>query len=98
MIDDLWELEAKQKLPEDFAPEWKMAMKLFCNTPLCFEFQASSRFKDPCLRNLMSVIREPGKRIPADIASSWASIHLREGDERLQEDRFQSGHMIAIYW
>ncbi len=23
---------------------------------------------------------------------------MREGDERLQEDRFQSGHMIAIYW
>ena len=37
-------------------------------------------------------------RRSAAIAASWDSIRLQPDDARLREERFQSGHMIAIYW
>ena len=49
LIDDLRERERLGKLPENYPPEYHMAMKLFCNTPYCFEFQASNRIKEPKL-------------------------------------------------
>ena len=75
-----------------------MAMKLFCAVPLCFELQASNRIKEPKLRALMSYIRDPSKTIPDDIQEHWDWIQCWDEDERLGEERFQTGHMIAIYW
>ena len=98
LIDDLKERERNGKLPENYPPEYQMAMKLFCNAPLCFEFQASNRIKEPKLRALMTFVRSPTKKIPADIAAHWESIQVRPNDVRLREDRFQIGHMIGIYW
>ena len=98
LIDDLQERERVGKLPENYAPEYQMAMKLFCQTPLCFEFQASNRIKEPRLRALMSFIRNPPRTIPDDIRSFWEEVQLKENDARLQEERFQIGHMIGIYW
>ena len=98
LIDDLKERERNGKLPDNYPPEYQMAKKLFCNTPLCFEFQASNRIKEPRLRALMNFIREPTKKIPADIVASWESIQLQPNDRRLREERFQIGHMIGIYW
>ena len=91
LIDDLKERERIGKLPENYPPEYQMAMKLFCNTSLCFEFQASNRIKEPKLRALMNFIREPTKKVPEDIAASWESIQLRSDDRRLREERFQIG-------
>jgi len=75
-----------------------MAMKLFCNVPFCFEFQASNRIKEPKLRALMNFIRDPPRRFPAEIKAHWEAIQLKEDDARLREERFQIGHMIGIYW
>ena len=82
----------------NLAPEYQAAMKLFCNTPKCFELQASNRFKDPRLRELMDFIRKPGKQVPPAIRATWNAVQLKEGDPRLREDRFQNGHMIGSYW
>ena len=101
LIDDLKERERNKKMPENFPPEYQMAMKLFCQTPkerLCFEFQASNRIKEPKLRALMDFIRNPPKKIPDVIKAHWDSIQLKEDDARLREERFQVGHMIGIYW
>ena len=76
-------------------------MKCFCQTTvdrLCFEFQASNRIKEPKLRALMDFIRNPPKKIPAEIQAYWDSIQLKDDDPRLLEERFQVGHMIGIYW
>ena len=80
LIDNLQELERRGRLPADFAPEWNMAMKLFCQTPRCFELQASNRFKDPQLRALMNFIREPRSKIPADVQKAWDSIQMQKDD------------------
>ena len=104
LIDDLKERERIGKLPKNFAPEYQMAMKLFCQASaaskrLCFEFQASNRIKEPKLRALMSFIRDPPKKkIPDEIKAHWEAIQLKEDDARLREERFQIGHMIGIYW
>ena len=98
LIDDLKERERTGKLPENFPAEYQMAMKLFCQAPLCFEFQASNRVKAPKLRALMSFIRDPPRKIPDDIKAHWEAIQLKEADARLREERFQIGHMIGIYW
>ena len=45
LINDLKERERNGKLPDSYPPEYHMAMKLFCNAPLCFELQASNRIK-----------------------------------------------------
>ena len=73
-------------------------MRLFSNTPLCFELQASNRIKEPKLRALMAFIRDPPRKIPVEIIAHWKAIQLKDDDERLHEERFQIGHMIAIYW
>ena len=82
----------------ELAPEYQAVMKLFCRTPLCFELQASNRFKEPKLRELMSFMRNPGKTLPASVKGAWDSICLKPNDARLSEERFQKGHMIACYW
>ena len=43
----------------DLAPEFQAVMKLFCRTPLCFELQATNRFKEPKLQKLMAFMRAP---------------------------------------
>ena len=73
-------------------------MKLFCNTPFCFEFQSSNRFVDERLRDLMAFMRAPAKKVPRALEEAWKSVQLRPADDRLQHKRFQEGHMIAIYW
>jgi hypothetical protein len=95
LIATLKDMEASG---EDIPAEYQSAMKLFCRTPLCFELQASNRFKEPRLRELMNFMRDPSKRIPPSVAASWESIQLTDSDERLRAERFQNGHMIAIYW
>ena len=74
LIDDLKERERAGKLPENFPPEYQMAMKLFCQAPLCFELQASNRIKEPKLRALMSFILDPPRKIPPEIKAHFASI------------------------
>ena len=78
--------------------EFQSVMKLFCRTPLCFELQETNRFKEPRLRALMAFVREPTRSLPPEIEASWNSICLQPDDPRLREERFQNGHMIAIYW
>ena len=71
-------------------------------TPLCFELRVTNRFKDARLAKLMAFMRSPGRKLPADIRQHWLSMQLRDRpnqpDPRLQENRFQTGHMLAIYW
>ena len=98
LIDDLQERERNGKLPDNYPAEYQMAMKLFCNTPLCFEFQASNRIREPKLRALMNFIRQPTKKIPKDIKEHWNAIQVQPNDPRLRDERFQIGHMIGIYW
>jgi hypothetical protein len=54
--------------------------------------------KEPKLLALMDFIREPCEEIPPAIIASWNSILLKDSDSRLQEERFQNGHMIAPHW
>ena len=54
--------------------------------------------KEPKLLALMEFIREPCEKIPPEISASWNSILLKDSDSRLQEERFQNGHMIATHW
>ena len=82
----------------DLPIEFQDAMKLFHSTPVCFELQASNRFKEPRLRELMAFMRNPGTTLPEAIETSWNSACLQPNDPRLREERFQNGHMIAIYW
>ena len=82
----------------NLAPEYQAVMKLFCNTPLCFELQASNRFKDTKLRDLMAFLRKPGKQVPRAIRDTWNAMQLKPDDPRLREERFQNGHMIGSYW
>ena len=95
LISDFKELaDAGLEMP----PEYQAVMKLFCRTPLCFELQASNRFKEPKLRDLMTFMRSPDKRVPVGIRETWMSICLKPDDPRLAEERFQKGHMIGSYW
>ena len=95
LVADLRALEASGK---DVPAEFQQAMRLFCATPFCFELSESNRFKDKRLRNLMNFMREPQADLPEEIERSWAEIQLGASDTRLQEERFQQGHMLAIYW
>ena len=95
LIADFDELAERQI---NLAVEFQSAMKLFCCAPLCFELQATNRFKEPRLRDLMQFMRHPAKTLPRAIQSSWESICLTDGDRRLRAERFQKGHMLAIYW
>ena len=99
-ISLLSDLGAMESAGGDDGPpaEHQQAMKFFCQTPLCFEFQASNRFKDENLRKLMDFMRAPRSTVPLDIAATWRGMRLRPGDARLREERFQRGHMIAWFW
>ena len=84
---------------EEPPAEHQMAMKSFCDKSLCFELQATNRFKDVRLADLMNFMRRPRKgRVPASIADTWERIQMRPNDARLREERFQVGHMVAWYW
>ena len=82
----------------DIPPEWQMAAKYFMDTHEIFELRETKRFKDARLAKLISFMRNPTGKIPADVAEYWEAIQYKPGDTRLQEDRFQDGHMLAIYW
>jgi hypothetical protein len=79
----------------NLAVEFQSVMKLFCRTPLCFELQATNRFKEPRLRALMEFMRAPAKRLPPAIKADWDSICLKADDPRLRAERFQNGHMTS---
>ena len=95
LITDPQELE---KHYESYPAEFQQSMKLFCSTPLCFEFQASNKFVDARLRDLMAFLRRPAKKMPRALQVAWESMQMRPSDARLQQRNFQDGHMIAIYW
>ena len=78
--------------------EYQSAMRLFRSAPLCFELQATNRFKCEKLRKLIAFMRAPQKRIPSGIRTAWNSMSIVADDARLREERFQIGHMIANYW
>ena len=63
-------------------------MKLFCNTLLCFELQASNRFADERLRDLMNFMRAPTRTLPPAIARAWEDIQLLQDDARLRQKNF----------
>ena len=95
-------LDDMSKAERDIPPEFQMASKLFIATPLCFELTVTNRFKDERLAKLMAFMRSPGRRLPADIRKHWLSMQVKDRpdqpDPRLQESRFQTGHMLGIYW
>jgi hypothetical protein len=79
-------------------PDYQAAMRLSCAAPLCFELVATNRFKNNKLRDLIAFMRKPTKTLPPEIHRYWELIQMRTHDQRLSEERFQTGHMIAIYW
>ena len=46
----------------------------------------------------MAFMRNPGPVLPPAVAKHWETMQLQPADPRLREERFQTGHMIAIYW
>lgn len=86
----------------DVPPEFQMASKLLMTTPFCFELRKTNRFKDERLAELMAFMRAPGKKLPAHLRQHWLAMQVKDRpnqpDPRLQENRFQTGHMLAIYW
>ena len=99
-ISLLSDLQALETAAGDDGPpaEHQQAMKFFCQTPLCFEFQASNRFKDEKLRKMMDFMRAPKPTVPVDVAATWQEMQIRPADARLREERFQHGHMLAWFW
>ena len=73
-------------------------MKLCCSTPLCFQLQRSNRATDPVPAAMLDFIRNPSPNVPKGLPEAWDAMRLVGADARLQEERFQSGHMIACYW
>ena len=84
----------------DIPAEHQFAMKLFQQTPLCFELLETSRFRDPVLKELMTFVRtcEPDSSVPKHLQATWKKMLLKKDDARLREERFQVGHFLAIYW
>ncbi|CAK0869473.1 unnamed protein product, partial [Prorocentrum cordatum] len=76
---------SRERAPRRPSSSGEAVMKLFCNTPLCFELQASSRFQDPKLRDLMAFLRKPGKQVPPAIRATWNAMQLKPDDRRLRE-------------
>ena len=64
-------------------------MKLLCKPPLCFELQASNRFADGRLRDLMKFMRAPTRTVPPAIARAWEGITLLPDDASLRQNNFQ---------
>ena len=98
LISDVRQMEEAGEIDGDIPAEYQQAMRLFCHTPLCFELRATSRFKDPKLRDMIAFMRCPTATLPQHIGGYWNSIQMRQSDTRLCEERFQIGHMLAIYW
>ena len=99
LLSDLQMVAADDGRKEGPPVEHQHAMKFFCDTALCFELQATNRFKDPDLADLMNFMRNPKKgRVPKKIADTWNRIQMKPNDRRLGEDRFQTGHMIVWFW
>ena len=92
-------LDDMSKTARDVPPEFQMASKLLMATPLCFELRVTNRFKDERLAKLMAFMRSPGRKLPADIRKHLLSMQVQDRvsqpDPRLQENRFQTGHMLA---
>ena len=96
LLSNLRELSTKSDV--QIPSEHQMGMKLFCKTPLRFELLETNRFKDQGLRELMAFMRDPGKTIPASVKANWENMQLFDNDPLLREQRFQDGHILAIYW
>ena len=96
LITDLSQLEAQDDV--DVAVEVQQSMKLFINTPRCFEFLESNRFKDERLKSFMAYMRAPTVPVPASIAALWEKMRLSPGDARLSESRFQQGLAWRARW
>ena len=82
----------------DLPAEYQSAAKLFVATPLVYELQGTKRFKDERLRALMNFMRNPSAPMPARVASYWQEIQAAPDDARFREPRFQTDHMLAMYW
>ena len=80
--------------------ENQCAAKLFMATPICHELRGSNRFKDPRLKSLINYMRSPTHPMPDAIKAYWEQIQMKTDvvDSRLLLDRFQTGHMLGIYW
>ena len=91
-------LDDMSKSSKEIPPEYQMASKLLRANPLCFELRVTNRFKDEKLKKLMAFMRSPQLTLPADIRQYWLDIQAQDSDPRLLADRFQTGHMLAIYW
>ena len=99
LLSDLRQMAAADSRREGPPVEHQQAMRAFCDTPLCFELQATNRFKNPDLADLMNFMRKPKKgRVPKNIADTWNRIQMKPNDRRLGDERFQTGHMIAWFW
>jgi hypothetical protein len=99
LVSDVRAMEAAGPLKDkQVPPEDQAAMRLFCAAPLSFELVATNRFKDNKLRDLIAFMRKPTKTLPPEIHRYWELVQMRPHDQRISEERFQTGHMIAIYW
>ena len=109
LLVNLQELADGEK---EMHPEHQMAVKLFQGVECCCELQGTMRFQDNPgghkLRDLVAFMRQPkaaGSKEYALAAESWRAIQARgpadgapEADPRMRSDKFQRGHMLAIYW
>ena len=65
LIADPREFEDKDA---EYPVEPQQATELFCKTPLSFELQASNRFADGGLCDLVNFMRAPARTVPPAIA------------------------------
>ena len=75
---------------------WGAWMRRLSNTHSSKNIVAQPRHSVP--QEPAEGVRNPPKKIPVEIKAHWQTIQLKEDDARLREERFQIGHMIAIYW
>ena len=74
---------------EGIPSEQQSAMKLFCQTHLCFELKESNRFKDEKLSALMDVMRNPLDDVNPEIEAICKSIQLRSRTHVLKRNVFR---------
>ncbi len=97
LLDDLRSVQAMR--PDVFIPaEYQHAKKLFLNIARCYALRISNRFEDEKLKALMNFMRAPSQQLPSTIRKTWESIQAQPHDPRLAEPRFQTGHMLGVYW
>ena len=89
--------------------EFQDAAKLFLATEHCYELTTTNRFRNDengrQLKELVEFMRDP-KPEDSDayrrVEELWKTILIKDDhvelDERLQEPRFQQGHMLAMFW